>query len=228
MKYTFLAAILLNNLFVFGQQETQPAQPSGAAVSSSSEGSPVEDSFLESPSGGDQQPARLRSAAKQTTCTENNGKPCPEWLHKLIGQYPPVPQGASSLPHAPQPQQSGKTGFWSFRGLNDPVLRTNRQVLHDKTLLATESFWLGSIVYDAELTHQGLAHHKCVEATTLVDDRHPSRGELYAWDVPEFAAGTALNYLMMRFVGKPLIFETAGIASAEHLRGGSKWLMSCW
>lgn len=30
------------------------------------------------------------SATKQTTCTQNNGKPCPEWLHSLIGQYPPV------------------------------------------------------------------------------------------------------------------------------------------
>lgn len=25
------------------------------------------------------------------TCTENSGKPCPEWVHKLVGQYPPAP-----------------------------------------------------------------------------------------------------------------------------------------
>ncbi|HXJ86765.1 MAG TPA: hypothetical protein VMS18_08120 [Candidatus Binatia bacterium] len=30
------------------------------------------------------------SATQQTTCTQKNGKPCPEWVHKLIGQYPPV------------------------------------------------------------------------------------------------------------------------------------------
>jgi hypothetical protein len=29
--------------------------------------------------------------SQSTTCVENSGKPCPEWLHKLIGQYPPVP-----------------------------------------------------------------------------------------------------------------------------------------
>jgi hypothetical protein len=23
-----------------------------------------------------------------TTCTQNNGKPCPKWLHKLVGQHP--------------------------------------------------------------------------------------------------------------------------------------------
>lgn len=32
------------------------------------------------------------SAAQAAACTQKNGKPCPEWLHKLIGQYPPVDQ----------------------------------------------------------------------------------------------------------------------------------------
>lgn len=31
-------------------------------------------------------------SATQSTCTEKNGKPCPEWVHKLIGQYPPIDQ----------------------------------------------------------------------------------------------------------------------------------------
>lgn len=26
----------------------------------------------------------------ETTCTENNGKPCPKWLHRMVGQYPPT------------------------------------------------------------------------------------------------------------------------------------------
>ena len=30
------------------------------------------------------------SATQHSTCIQNNGKACPEWLHKLIGQYPPV------------------------------------------------------------------------------------------------------------------------------------------
>lgn len=30
------------------------------------------------------------SQSSTTSCT-NHGKPCPEWLHKLIGQYPPLP-----------------------------------------------------------------------------------------------------------------------------------------
>ncbi|HTT25037.1 MAG TPA: hypothetical protein VMG82_39345 [Candidatus Sulfotelmatobacter sp.] len=30
------------------------------------------------------------STTQQTTCTQKNGKPCPAWVHKLIGEYPPV------------------------------------------------------------------------------------------------------------------------------------------
>jgi hypothetical protein len=29
-------------------------------------------------------------SAVQSSCTQRNGKPCPAWLHKLVGQYPPV------------------------------------------------------------------------------------------------------------------------------------------
>lgn len=234
MKHVFVAAILLSHFLAFGQQKSQTAQPSADAVSTSLEDS-SEDSWERSweHSWQDEQqperfiPPQIVLPKKDTTCTKSNGDLCPEWLHKLIGQYPPAAQ-PSNLLHTPLPQRMEKAGFWSFRGLGDPALRTNSEVFHDKTLLGTEGFWLGSIVYDAELTHQGLAHHKCVEASNLIDDPHPGRGELYAWAVPEFAAGTALNYLMIRFVGKPLILETAGIASTSHLRGGSRWLTNCW
>jgi hypothetical protein len=35
-------------------------------------------------------PVDAPSAIQPSTCTQNNGKTCPEWLHRLIGQYPPV------------------------------------------------------------------------------------------------------------------------------------------
>ncbi|MBZ5687185.1 MAG: hypothetical protein LAP86_19355 [Acidobacteriia bacterium] len=30
------------------------------------------------------------SVTQQSNCTQNSGKPCPEWVHKLIGPYPPI------------------------------------------------------------------------------------------------------------------------------------------
>jgi hypothetical protein len=136
-----------------------------------------------------------------------------------------------TLPENPEPAlHPEKAGFWTFRGSDDPVLRSNREAFHDKTWGVTQSIWLGTIVYDVELTHQGLAHHNCVERNwdTGSLPGHPSRGALYLSALPEYAAGTGLNYVMLRFFGKPLIFEFPTYAAVQHIRGGSAWLMNCW
>jgi hypothetical protein len=132
-----------------------------------------------------------------------------------------------TLPENPQPQPE-KATFWSFRRFDVLVpLRTNREAFHDKTWRATQSVWLGAIIYDSELTHQGLAHHNCVEGNRDLS-HHPSRAAIYLSDLPAYSVGTAFNYLALRFVGKPLIFEFAGINTVQHLIGGSQWLERCW
>src|SRR5438309_1635050 len=56
------------------------------------------------------------SATQATTCTEKNGKPCPPWVHKLVGQYPP-----SSESREPQFERDPSTvHFWTYRGWNEP------------------------------------------------------------------------------------------------------------
>ena len=72
------------------------------------------------------------SETKATTCTKNDGKPCPNWLHKWIGQYPPLPESAT-----PQPERDpSSVHFWTYRGWQDPPLRTNKQVFRSKVFLA--------------------------------------------------------------------------------------------
>jgi hypothetical protein len=132
-----------------------------------------------------------------------------------------------TLPENPQPQPHRRAGFWTFRAPDDPILRTNREFFHDRTWEVTQSVWLAAIVFDAEATHQGLAHHNCVEGN-IVGDPHPSRKELYLNSLPEYAAGTAFNYVAMRLVGKPLIFEFPGGGIVSHVRGGSAWIRNCW
>jgi hypothetical protein len=51
---------------------------------------------------------------------------------------------------------------------------TNHEVL-DKKFWVAHGLFLDSIIYDAELTHQGLAHHRCVEGNINLGQR-PSRG----------------------------------------------------
>jgi hypothetical protein len=130
-----------------------------------------------------------------------------------------------TLPESPQPQPEDAT-FWSS-GTSDAPLRTNREAFHDKAWRTTQIVWLGAIIYDSELTHQGLAHHNCVEGNPLLS-QHPSRSALYLSDLPEYGVGTVFNYLALRFIGKPLIFEFAGVGTVKHLIGGSSWLTRCW
>lgn len=49
---------------------------------------------------------------KLSTCTTKNGTPCPEWLHKLIGQYPPKSTGFYN-PTLDSRKLSWHDTFWS-------------------------------------------------------------------------------------------------------------------
>jgi hypothetical protein len=133
-----------------------------------------------------------------------------------------------TLPTAPVPAPQRRLGFWAFgRADNAHPLRTNYEVFHDKAWIATQVVWLGGIAYDVEVTHEGIAHHRCEEGN-LDLNRHPSRSELYRSDLPEYAIGTAFNVLVLKFLTKPLIFEWPAIAIGKHLQAGSSWLLNCW
>lgn len=125
------------------------------------------------------------------------------------------------------PDTSDKAGFFSVRGPDDRPLRTNREVFHDKTWAVTQAVWLGAITYDVEITHQGIAHHKCVEGNLDLKER-PTRASLYLDNLAEYAAGTGFNYIALRFIAKPVSFLFPTWSSIEHIRGGSQWLMNCW
>ena len=99
----------------------------------------------------------------------------------------------------------------------------------DKSFIIAHSAFLGSIVYDVELTHQGLAHHKCVEGN---DEAHPSRGGLYANDLAVFGAITGLDafikYGTKGWFGKAYSIAAPIPGTILHFKGGTKWLTDCW
>ena len=64
--------------------------------------------------------------------------------------------------------------------------------LFQRTFFAAHAILLTSVVYDVEVTHQGLAHHNCVEGNPLLS-QHPSRSALYLSDLPEFGVGTVFT-----------------------------------
>jgi hypothetical protein len=65
------------------------------------------------------------------------------------------------LPTEPTAKLSHKPSQWRFmHGETDHL--TNREVF-DKKFWIAHGVFLDSIIYDAELTHRGLAHHRCIE-----------------------------------------------------------------
>lgn len=90
------------------------------------------------------------------------------------------------------------------------------------------SFWtahaalLAATVYDNEATHQGLAHHRCVEGNSDFS-QHPTRGKLYAGNLAITAVLTAFDYLFYKKVahGSQYIGATYGIV--QHVKGGTEW-----
>ena len=130
-----------------------------------------------------------------------------------------------NLPDAPQPQPVKKCGPWSCW---NPTTRPTKEVFKDKTFLAVVSTDAAVIVFDNEMTHEGLAHHKCVEGNPNLP-MHPSRGQLYASDLPEFAVVSGGAFLFTKLsLPKWLTLSLLPYPVEEHLRGGIGWAENCW
>lgn len=135
------------------------------------------------------------------TCTENSGKPCPEWLKKLVGQYPPGPDAYVPTKSWHETAEGpGARLFWIEHG----------------TALAAS-------VLDAEATHQGLAGcHDLIETNPDLP-QHPSRTQLYvnflAFDTGFTLADFLLRKANIRFVTH--IFPA--YATAVHIQGAVSW-----
>lgn len=118
------------------------------------------------------------SETQPTTCTEKNGKPCSEWVHKWVGQYPPLPE--SGMPRLQRDPSS--VHFLTYRGWGDPPLRTNREVFRSKLFVAA---------------HVGGA------IAMIVACRSKHSREDWGSEVPAVAAMFGMDYLQFRFVGGP-------------------------
>jgi hypothetical protein len=144
-----------------------------------------------------------------------------------------VPKDATEmhpLPDAPEPRatEAFPAAVYEPKGSKQPVAAVKAEPVFNKKFIAVHTGLLASIVYDAELTHQGLAHHKCVESNTELGT-HPGRGTIYGQNMLAFGAISGLDWVAARFIKIPFLpYITPTVAAAEHITGGSKWLTECW
>lgn len=102
-----------------------------------------------------------------------------------------------------------------------------KTAVFNKMFISTHAVYLASIVYDGELTHEGLAHHRCEEANPNFGT-HPSRGEFYGKNMLVFGAITGVDWFTAKTGVRYLPYVGPAVATAVHVTGGSKWLMNCW
>jgi hypothetical protein len=96
MRFLFVLCLGLFCTRMFGQgpisnQSTPAPTPlaglsSAAQLTSEDRQAPVPDPEMSEPT----KLADAPSVTQQSNCTQNTGKPCPEWVHKIIGRYPPI------------------------------------------------------------------------------------------------------------------------------------------
>lgn len=126
-------------------------------------------------------------------------------------------QKEANLPDAPQVQVDN--------GLHPLPWR---KAFKQKRFYIPMTIALTSVVYDTELTHEGIAHHRCIEGNP---DLHiyPSRGELYRYSFAWMGGETVAMYLLNK-AGMPWFTYDTGFAvgSYKHFDGGTRWLTECW
>ncbi len=153
------------------------------------------------------------------------------------GAEPTVPN--SELPDAPSSTTLARqdTFVWS---LTEPTKQPNPAPppvpIWDKKMWAANIFLAGATIFDVESTHQGLAHHMCVEGNSDLNNK-PSRGELYLDNLEQFAPVVVMGGLtalsgraahLPVWAWKALRYIGPIYGSTIHLRGGIRWYTRCW
>ncbi len=163
-------------------------------------------SLFHAPSTVDARPQNLPDTPQPQTAMLNNVSDAVE----------PLPNSGAlpALVYEPKPQSGS------------PPLGTKTTVFN-KMFVTTHAVYLASIVYDGELTHEGLAHHRCEEANPNFGT-HPSRGEFYSKNMLVFGAMTGVDWFTAKTGVRYLPYVGPAVASAVHFTGGSKWLTNCW
>jgi hypothetical protein len=137
--------------------------------------------------------AQLPDAPAPSTICVSHGKPCPEWLHKLIGQYPSAP-ARRGLP----PVMPGPVHVYTFRKhWDDPPLRTYRKTFTSPWFLASQGAMFASMV--------------------IACRRSQFTGEEFHSEAPWVIGVFGINLLTDRYLDELYSVGTAGIVTQHYV-----------
>ena len=130
------------------------------------------------------------SSNQNITCTRGDGKPCPKWVLKLVGQYPPFPDktelGVRTTP----------AHVWTFRkNWNDPPLR---QPFKSKFFLISQGIMLTSMIVACK--------------------RSQYTGEEFHSEAPWTIGVVGMDYLFDRYLDELFSISAASVVTQHYIR----------
>jgi|SRR5208337_600210 len=147
----------------------------------------------------------------------------------LLAQNP-----ALVLPDAPDPQPSvhvqvATPAYPQPHALEDDVkFISNRQTLKSPAFIWPAIGDLASGFFDAEMSKEGQAHHRCVEGGQGLP-RYPTRGQLYRHNLEEQIGFGALAFVWTKVKGPRWFLPALAAYPMEvHIRAGLSWYQRCW
>ncbi len=132
---------------------------------------------------------------------------------------------AFDAPSAIQPPKPAE--HWYQKRWDYPNVPT-RQVLKSKALWGTVGgdFLISS--FDAEMSHEGYAHHRCVEGSQFLPN-YASRWQLYENNLKENSAVAIVSFVWLKVKGpKPILPGFLISPAVVHIRAGMNWYDNCW
>jgi hypothetical protein len=143
-----------------------------------------------------------------------------------FAQVPGSSQYGNQFPDAPEPVKRLPHGAWMHDAAGDPP----KQKTFTKKFVAAHAVFLGSIVFDVEMTQHCEAKGTCIEGGSDVPrgGAYESRGEMYRNDLIPFAVMTGFDILVQHahFPKKAgwLAYIGSTYGTAVHLKGGFQGL----
>lgn len=108
------------------------------------------------------------------------------------------------------------------------ISRSNREVFKNKPYLFTVLTDVASGVFDAEMSHEGYAHHRCIEGGEGLG-RYATRGALYRNNLPEQLFVIGYGFIATKAKMPSWLMPVPVIYAVQsHLRAGLQWWQNCW
>jgi hypothetical protein len=138
-----------------------------------------------------------------------------------------LPDAPSAMVRVEPTPPVKKESSWTYLHDGTTKARTNKEVLQVKSMWVIDGVFMASQIFDAEMTHEGLAHHRCTERS--VKPPYPNRYDLYRADLLATIMELGLNAFSTKAkmpTWLPLVWTTYPVQA--HIRGGLNWYEHCW